>query len=216
MTVTRSTPVGRAQRQVTAKPRLQETVLLLAASLTVWLALALAYEAKTAAFADIEVRLQSKQLLNLNEVRSADELLPLLDVFANAADQRFTAQKVFAYLGGANDGEGVRRSLPNIGALSRIRVEEKEIIANPQLESFARRLAQARAGDDSRRVAEMQLPLFTAAQISQLKPVFIVRTPQNFRSLFRVYALAFPVAFFIVHIVWRMRRYQGDQFILPI
>jgi len=125
MTVTRSTPVGRAQRQVTAKPRLQETVLLLAASLTVWLALALAYEAKTAAFADIEVRLQSKQLLNLNEVRSADELLPLLDVFANAADQRFTAQKVFAYLGGANDGEGVRRSLPNIGALSRIRVEEK-------------------------------------------------------------------------------------------
>ena len=46
--------------------------------------------------------------------------------------------------------------------------------------------------------------------------VFTVRTPQDFKSQFLTWVLAFFIAFWLVHLVWRVRHFEGDTLILPL
>jgi len=58
--------------------------------------------------------------------------------------------------------------------------------------------------------------LFTGDQFRQLKPLFVVRRPEQFqRAFFRWTALYFA-AFLLVHIWWIVRGFRGDQVLLPV
>ena len=90
------------------------------------------------------------------------------------ADREFAAKRIFDMLA---DHEG---SLPNTGALARIRVPRAELIGNKQLDELRKRAEDAK-GDT--------IPLFTPAEFAQIKPQIAVRSiddvPPRFSDLGR-------------------------------
>jgi cell division protein FtsW (lipid II flippase)/cell division protein FtsI/penicillin-binding protein 2 len=58
--------------------------------------------------------------------------------------------------------------------------------------------------------------LFTAEQFRQLKPLFVVRRPAQFRSAFYRWSALFFAAFLGVHLFWSLRGFRGDQVLLPV
>ncbi len=79
-----------------------------------------------------------------------------------------------------------RRPLPNVGALAHIRMNALDTQGRKQ-----------------------PLPL------SKLKPLLVVRTPQEFMKTFAIWSGAYLVAFWVVHFAWRLLRFRGDGAILP-
>jgi cell division protein FtsW (lipid II flippase) len=58
--------------------------------------------------------------------------------------------------------------------------------------------------------------LFTGEQFRQLKPLFVVRRPAQFTAAFYRWSALFLAAFLLVHVFWSVRRFRGDQFLLPV
>jgi cell division protein FtsI/penicillin-binding protein 2/cell division protein FtsW (lipid II flippase) len=92
----------------------KELIWLVAASILVSAGLTLVYFAKTESFADAETRLNHGDLLNLNAVRSPEQLQPFFRFFPNPSEREDLAAKTYAFLERA-------RPLPNVGALARLR-----------------------------------------------------------------------------------------------
>ena len=59
------------------------------------------------------------------------------------------------------------------------------------------------------RIDDTRLPL------SKLKPLMVVRTPREFMTQYVVWCCVYLAAFWMVHLVWRARRFHGDPVILP-
>jgi len=91
------------------------------ASLLVACGLAFVYIAKTQNFTDVSERLRHGDMLDLNAVSSADQLLPYLDIFQDRTGRDAAAEKTFAFL-------SVARPLRNVGTLSRLRHERKPLL----------------------------------------------------------------------------------------
>ncbi|HEX4168370.1 MAG TPA: FtsW/RodA/SpoVE family cell cycle protein [Bryobacteraceae bacterium] len=51
--------------------------------------------------------------------------------------------------------------------------------------------------------------------LANLKPLFIVRTPTQFKQAFFTWCSLYLAAFWMVHFAWRSREFRGDPFILP-
>ena len=51
--------------------------------------------------------------------------------------------------------------------------------------------------------------------LSKLKPLFVVRTPREYEIEFLLWTGVYFAAFYIVHLCWRIRRFQGDGSVLP-
>jgi len=201
MAVTRSTLASRGNAGGLAAGsfswRATELIWTLAASLLIAIGFylvyqALIYQAKLAAPAATPA---TAALLNLNALNGREDLLPsLTTLFPDPAVRDFVARK-FYYVSGA---------LANVGALARIRVTADEVGAARALKPLRDRLA-----------GHPSIPLLTADQFRQLKPLYIVRTPARFRSTFLLWTLLFFAAFFAAHIFWSLRRFPGDQTLLP-
>ena len=58
--------------------------------------------------------------------------------------------------------------------------------------------------------------LFTGEQFRQLKPLFVVRRPEQFERAFFRWAGLFLAAFLLVHGWWSVRGFRGDQVLLPV
>jgi cell division protein FtsW (lipid II flippase) len=67
-----------------------------------------------------------------------------------------------------------------------------------------------------RAAPEVTIPLISGGELSNMKPGFVVRTPVEFRKSLYSWLGCFLVSFLLVHAVWRMRRFTGDQSILPV
>ena len=190
MAVTRS----KAAERVTAPRRMAwrrgEALWMLAGSLVLVCGLALVYQAKSRSLSEIESGLAGKQLLNLNDLGAREELLPFLQIFTEPAERQFAARRIY-------DASG---DLRNVGALARLRVTEAEIQRTRGLKSFRERHA---------------LTLVTGEQFRQLKPLFVVRRPAQFRRAFFTWAAIFFAAFWAVHVWWGARKFQGDSALLP-
>src|ERR1019366_8623940 len=149
MAVTRSRAAERTQASDRGRRaivwRRREATWMLAGSLMLLFAFFLVYRAKTRSFAEIETNLANKQLLNLNDLTAREDLLPYLAIFNEPAERQFVARRIY-------DASG---SLPNVGALARLRVSEAEVEATRGLKSFRGRHA-----------------LLTGEQFRQLKPSF--------------------------------------------
>src|SRR5436305_12854480 len=110
MAVTRSTAAERRQRETTvlrkepgfavqglpgAPSRNLETILLAAAAIAVLLGLALAYLAMARPLADDTAAIAGGRIVNLNDLRSSDQLLPVLDVLDRSPERAFAAQAIW-------------------------------------------------------------------------------------------------------------------------
>ncbi|HLJ51270.1 MAG TPA: FtsW/RodA/SpoVE family cell cycle protein [Bryobacteraceae bacterium] len=79
------------------------------------------------------------------------------------------------------------RPLPNVGALAKAKVK----------------------------VAQAVSPTQTNFQVAKLKPQLVVRTPAQFYRKYIQWTLLYLASFFLVHAIWRWRRFRGDPTILP-
>ena len=222
MAVTRSTAAERRQRETSALKREPgfavqglpggpsrnlETILLAAAALAVLLGLALAYLAMAKPLEDDAVKLAAGQIVNLNDLRSSDQLLPVLDVFDSSAERAFAAEAIWKR---AHEG-----AFPNVGEIERIRVPSSEISGDRRLTSLRERLEARRQAGAQGAQGDISLPLLSLQQLRAVKPRLVVRTPGQFRSSFWLWTAVFLLAFAAVHAGWRLRRFAGDELILP-
>jgi cell division protein FtsI/penicillin-binding protein 2/cell division protein FtsW (lipid II flippase) len=213
MTMTRQTAAlrltQRREREArgSAAFRLRELILLLIASLTIGMGLWLVWSAKTRTFT-------AANTTDLNTLTSAQQLLPLLNFVPGNEDRDFIAHHIFAARG---------RHFANAGSIGNIRITAKEIAAHPRLETFPKRIVLAEERE-SKRKKRMFAPepgpasvsLLTPEQIRTLKPSVVVRSPAEFRRAFLLWTILCFVAFYAVHIVWRVRGFAGDNTILPV
>jgi cell division protein FtsW (lipid II flippase) len=193
---------GRAteQRRSRAASRTVELISLFVASIAIAAGLGLVYFAKTHDLAE-----QQTATLNLNDLSGPQQLIPYLGMIAAPSDQEFIANRIYDL-----KREGAR--LNNVGAIGRLRITEIDLVQNRGLVSFQKRLADAAA---SRR-RERSVPLFTAQQLADLKPHLRVRNADAYRRAFLLWTVLFFAAFYIVHIVWRLRAFTGDNLLFPI
>src|ERR1700691_2712227 len=179
---------GRANLWSSIVWRRREAIWMLAGSLLLLLGFFLLYRAKTRTFAEIDTGLANKQLLNLNDLTAREDLLPYLAIFTEPAERQFVARRIY-------DASG---TLPNVGAIARLRVSEAEVEAARGLKSFRGRHA-----------------LLTGEQFRQLKPSFVVRRPAQFRRAFLIWIALFFAAFCAAHLWWSVRAFPGDNALLP-
>ena len=57
--------------------------------------------------------------------------------------------------------------------------------------------------------------LLTSEQFRQLKPLLVVRKPAQFQRAFYLWCGIFFGAFWLAHVFWSLRGFQGDQLFLP-
>lgn len=57
--------------------------------------------------------------------------------------------------------------------------------------------------------------LLTPAQVAELKPALVVRTAEDFRRAFLLWAGAYFAVFYLLHLWWRLRGFGGEQAVLP-
>ena len=205
MSVTYTTAAERDayRQQPVARYALPEP-LLMATSCVAVLAIALACIGRLRVFDAAE---RGRQVVNLNAVRDPGALEPALaTVFTNARDRRFAAAQLFRFL---SSSSGERRTLPNVGNISRATVSTKAITEAKNLPAFAERV-RAR---DSRATGE-QIALFTPSEISKLKPSLSVRTRDEFKQDVWLFGALYLIAFHAVALVWRWRRISGDHLLL--
>ena len=198
MAVTRSTAATRRNAGgLAAGPlpwRATELIWTLAASLLIAIGFYLVYQALISQ-AKLSATPAATPLLNLNTLNGREDLLPsLTTLFPDPATRDFVARK-FYYVSGA---------LANVGALARIRVTADEVGSARALKPIRDRLA-----------GHASIPLLTADQFRQLKPLYVVREPTQFRRTFLLWIMLFFAAFFAAHIFWSLRGFPGDQTLLP-
>jgi cell division protein FtsW (lipid II flippase) len=222
MAVTRSTAAARRQQEKTstlrgpafavqglpgaAAPgaRNTEALLLAAAAVVVLLGLALAYLAMAKPLEELAPKLASGEVVNLNDLRGPDQLLAALDAVEGSAERSFAAEAIWKR---AHQGE-----LANVGEIERIRIPSSTIEGDRRLTGLRERLdARRQAGVQG----EITIPLFSLQQLRTVKPRLVVRTPAELRSSFWLWTALFVLAFAAVHAVFRLRRFAGDELILP-
>ena len=192
--------------KVAPMERRRELPWLIGASVLVCAGLAAVLFAKTLNFADSSARLSQGELLNLNAVTKPDELLPALQIFPDASERQLVAERIARYI-------QAHRPLPNVGALARLRVSQKEIESRPEWHTLRDQLQQQMARQQGKpRKGELRLALIPVAK---LKPMLVVRTPREYRQAFAGWIALYLVSFYIVHLAWRRQGFRGDPAILP-
>jgi cell division protein FtsI/penicillin-binding protein 2/cell division protein FtsW (lipid II flippase) len=218
MVMTRQTyAAARGALRGRERGRNRELALLAVCSLAVLCALVLVYRAKSVAPGETAP-------LVLTSGATAAQIAERLS--GTAPDRQFAARRIVSELkNGAPE---------NVGALGRITVGESEVPSG--LDSYPRRIEEARVRRAAREEAanaqrtalgrwwhrlttgepgEIRIPLLTPAELAAAKPLLAVRTHAEFKSSFLRWAVAFFLAFYIVHAAWRWRRFAGDDLILP-
>ena len=173
--------------------RLVELAGILVAGALVGAGLYFVFHAKAGNPAEIDAGLASKKLLNLNDLSQREDLLPALTMFADPAERDLVARKIYYVSGG----------LANVGAIARIRVTAEDLRGRG-LKAFRDRLGMHES-----------MPLLTAEQLRQLKPLFVVRTPARFRRSFLLWSIVFFGVFVLAHAWFSLRGFSGDQYLLP-
>ena len=219
MAVTRSTPADRrrqaaapAGKQPWAAPpwgqpqaaRTRETLLLAGAYAAVLLGLFLVYQAVSRPFEEVTAQLSRGEVVDLNAVSRPEQLVPLLDFVEERSERSFVAERILQHLSRPDAGK-----VPNVGELGKIRVPAAEVAESSRLPELGQRLEDAGEGAASIR-------LLTSSELRRLKPLLVVRTPSQFRRSFLLWGGLFLLSFLAVHVGFRIRRFGGDELMLPL
>jgi len=205
------------QKKQELELRWLELVLLVISSLAIAAGLWLVYAAKSnkpIPFQNIDKLIAEKQLVNLNKISNSTELLPILNRFESTDDKQFVAEKVYSCIKDNNS------SLANVGTLNKLRVSEEEILKNPKLIFFNEKLKilseKADSSNETKSIAKstkISTPLFT--NFNNIKPFFIVRTPDEFYKSFRFWVICYFLIFYTIYFFWVFRKFKGEQTLLP-
>jgi cell division protein FtsW (lipid II flippase) len=207
--VTRSTPAERRARDADAGlapgarrrgARNREAALLLASAAVVLFGLALAYLAAARSVADDDARIAAGEVVNLNAVRRPEDLVRVLGEMGDRPERAFIAQKIWERIS--------RGRVDNVGELGRLRVAAAEIRDDSRLTGLNARLA-ARRGQQT-------IPLLTSDELRALEDRLVVRTAREFKGITWRWVAAVLAGFALVHLVWRRRRFAGDDLLLPL
>jgi cell division protein FtsW (lipid II flippase) len=208
MSVTYTTAAERDRHRLwrDARPGWREPILL-ATSCVAALAIVLACVGRLRVLD--EAQLGGGRAINLNTVRDAAALEPALGVaFASPNDRRFAATELFRFIIGERTE---RRTLPNVGAISRATVSTSAARGTRNLDAFAGRIRQKQV---DRAAPGESIPLFTASEVAKLKPFLSVRTREEFRRQVWLFGALYVVGFHVVALVWRRRRVRSDLLLL--
>jgi cell division protein FtsI/penicillin-binding protein 2/cell division protein FtsW (lipid II flippase) len=187
------------ERKAGSPERKREFWPLLGASILVAGGLALVYSAKTQDFPTLQQHLDSGELLDINTAKNAGEIANILFVFEDPGERAYAAERVWSFLES-------NRPIPNAGSLSRVRLYKTDTLNDARARAiWERETAHAKTPPNS-------VPLFA---VSKVKPFLAVRTPKEFLRIFVIWSAAYMAAFWLVHIIWRVRRFRGDPTILP-
>jgi cell division protein FtsW (lipid II flippase) len=212
MGTTRTTVLERARRSSVRLPVASRALLkmedlaLALATFIVLVALLLAYQAKRQDIALEAASVGATPAIDISSIGDGAALEPALGrILRDAADLRFTARTLHRAL--TSEGQHPPRA-DNIGALARIRVSVEEA-----RNSGVARL-QARAGAAPAGVSGV--PVLATTELAEIKPALAVRNASAFQtSVWRSVAVYF-VSFYAVLLYWRLRRFDGDPWLLPI
>ena len=218
MTTTRQSAAARLAERKTTVPsltfRIRELVLLLLSSALVATGLWLVWQSKARVFDDYQKGLAAGRILDLHDVKNEQQLVPLLSGVPGPEDRDFIARRIFALRG---------RPFANAGAVGNIRVDSKEIAAHSRLETFPKRMADAEAREARRKQRwfgpapkAVTVALMTPEEVRSFKQAIVVRTPDEYRKRFLLWATLCVASFYLVHIFWRIRGFSGDQTMLPV
>ena len=127
-----------------------------------------------------------KNTLDLNQLTGPQQLVPYLGMIP-PAEQDAVANGIYNRV-----REGER--LGNVGVIARLRQDGEQ---------------PASQGVRKRR-------LLSGAEFALLKPSLRVRNLGDFWRRFLLWSGLFFVAFYVVHLVWRMRAFAGDNLFLPV
>lgn len=197
--------------------------MLVVASLVAALAITLAYagRTRTLAWAARDRGPGPTAVLNLNNVQHAGQLEPVLrQAFESQADARFAARELFQFLVAPRDDAGAdarpeRRRLPNVGGILRIQVPAEAVQRDLRLVEYEERLRAARGrAFTAGQPLPTALPLFTSADLLELKPLFSVRDLDTFRRTVLLWALLYLAGFHLVSVVWHRWEIEGDRLLL--
>ena len=199
---------ARTVRRLHARPALADAVLVavsIASLLVVWAA----YLGRTFLVERHRAGV-APAAVNLNTVKDATALEPALQAaFGHGADRAFAARETFGFLAPA---DGRRRTLANVGALTRVEVQAAAIERDPALQAYRERLRAAR--DRAQSVPVTAVPLLTPADLAAVKPAFVVRDLPAVRGTLLVWLALCVAAFHAVSLLWRARGLRGDRFLL--
>ncbi len=204
MAVTRSWDSAVASRldlegKASSPERQREFWPLLGATILVACGLVLVYTAKTQDFPTLQQHLDSTDLVNLNSAKSAAEISNVLLLFNDPGERAYASERVWTFL-------RQNRPIPNAGSLSRIRLHKADTLNDSRARSIW-----------DRETEHLKTPpnAVSLFPVSKVKPFLVVRTPKEFLRTFIIWASAYILAFWLVHILWRIRRFRGDATILP-
>ena len=209
MAVTRSweaNVVSVKARSASGRVGWREFLWLLGAFALVGSGLFLVYSAKTYQFRELQARLDRGELLDLNRLQNAEQLNPVLQIFRDEEERAFAADAIFQFV-------SAHKPLPNVGALARLRIGQKEIERHPEwtvLHSELQTQLARQAGKPAR--GELRIPLLP---LTKVKPGLVVRTPREYQTQFLTWIAAYFAGFLIVFLVWRWSAFRGDFAILP-
>ncbi len=172
---------------------------LFGASLIAALGLVLVFVAKTQDFGDLRDRLQKGELLDLNAADGTPGLAKTIEtVLGDSAGAQMAADRVKSFL-------DEHRPLPNVGALARLRLTQSEAQGDPRWSAWQKGFS----------TGGRTLTSIALVPLSKLKPVLVVRTPEQFVRLYALWVSLYFAAFWSVHILWRWRSFRGDAALLP-
>jgi len=186
-------------------------ILLLLTSAVAVIAIAMAYAGRREAFELAELRRSgATPALNLNSVANPSQLdPPLRAVLPEAADRRFAAHQLFGFLR-TNGNE-----LASVSGILRVSIPSEAIDRTPNLVAYAERLRLARERVAATHgVPTASIPLLTAGDLAALKPMLAVRSLDDFRAMVVRCVAVYVAAFGAIAVVWRLRRFRGDRFLL--
>ena len=150
-------------------------------------------------------------VVNLNTAKDAAALEPAFQAaFAHRGDRAFVAREAFAFLA---PPDGRRRTLANVGALTRLEVTAAAIERDPALDVYRERLRAARERRTEGATAS-SVPLLTPADLAAVKPALAVRELPAVRAALLGWLALCVAAFHGVSLFWRVRGVRGDRFLL--
>jgi cell division protein FtsW (lipid II flippase)/cell division protein FtsI/penicillin-binding protein 2 len=161
----------------------------------------LTYSERRIAIPQIRADVSAGRIVNLADVSSASQIVPLLGMFREPAERAAVAAAIFQR---AHDPA---QPLQHVGALAGITIPAARVRADARLVVLNERL-RARGGD--------AVQALTAADIAAIKPSLIVRSPDAHQRRMLTALVLFMAAFWIAALARGWVGTTGDPLLLPI
>jgi cell division protein FtsW (lipid II flippase) len=208
--------VTRVRREDRAKPapfkpavpqlRRLELILLAGALAIIACGLILASRARL-----LEAEAATKSPIALHALERPQQLYPALAFIESPTERDYIAQRIHR--------EATDSRLPNVGALSRLRVPLADAKSTrlPELRTRALAIEKTNAQRVARKLEPItSVSLLTGEDLRNFKPQVVVRSPSEYRRSLLLWTALFALAFLAVHAFWTLFRVEAEATLLPI